>query len=411
MSPTAKTPLLDLSKLPVEQGVAKIISYSVLLPASDIFFASDENHLSISVRHLGILSPLAVVSAEAGKRYLSHVKALAGMDLSEKRRPQDGRWIYKPEDGQPVDLRINMIPTMYGEDLAIRVLSRNMQLFKIAELGLTRDQLNEFLGMLDSPGGLILITGPTGSGKTATLYAALMRLNDGRRKINTIEDPIEYAIEGVRQSQIHTQVDLGFATMLRGVLRQSPDVIMVGEIRDAETAETTVRAANSGQLVFATIHAPVAAGAIQSMRGLGVHPHFLSTSLRGVLSQRLVRTLCEHCKQSFDLSSAPHTFDEVRPWLGPEEGKVLFAPKGCPACQMMGYNNRTGIFEIMRINNRLRDLIAEARPTKQIREAAAAEKMLEFRQAALLKVAQGITSTEEVFRVIPTEHLLEETAA
>jgi type II secretory ATPase GspE/PulE/Tfp pilus assembly ATPase PilB-like protein len=410
-TPAKSPPLLDLSKLPIEQGVAKIISYAVLLPASDIFFTSNENNLTVSVRHLGILSPLAVISVDAGKRFLSHIKALAGMDLSEKRRPQDGRWIYKPDEGQPVDLRLNVIPTLHGEDLAVRVLSRNMQLFKLEELGLSRDQLNELLGMLDSPGGLILITGPTGSGKTATMYASLMRLNDGRKKINTIEDPIEYAIDGVRQSQISPQLDLNFATLLRSVLRQSPDVIMVGEIRDAETAETTVRAANSGQLVFATIHAPIAAGAIQSMRGLGVHAHFLATSLRGVLSQRLVRTLCDQCKQSFDLSSAPHTFDDVRPWLAPDQGKVLYAPKGCPACQMMGYSNRTGIFEIMRINNRLRDLISDGRPTKQIREAAVADKMLEFRQSALLKVAQGITSTEEVFRVIPTEHLLEETVA
>jgi type II secretory ATPase GspE/PulE/Tfp pilus assembly ATPase PilB-like protein len=411
MSIPAKPPLLDISKLTVEQGVAKIISYAVLLPASDIFFTSNEHNLTIGVRHLGMISPLAVVSVEAGKRFLSHVKALAGMEPSEKRRPQDGRWIYKPDDGSPVDLRINMIPTMYGEDLAIRVLSRNMQLFKLEELGLGRDQLNQLLEMLDSPSGLILITGPTGSGKTATLYASLMRLNDGQRKINTIEDPIEYAIEGVRQSQINPQLDLGFSTLLRSVLRQSPDVIMVGEIRDPETAETAVRAANSGHLVFATIHAPVAAGAMQSMRGLGVHSHFLSTSLRGIVSQRLVRTLCDQCKQSFDLSSAPHTFDDVRPWLGPDEGKVLYAPKGCPACQMAGYSNRTGVFEVMRINRRLRDLIADARPVKEIRDAAVADKMLEFRQSAMLKVAQGITSTEEVFRVIPTEHLLEETAA
>ncbi len=164
---------------------------------------------------------------------------------------------------------------------------------------------------------------------------------------------------------------------------------MVGEIRDPETAETAVRAANSGHLVFATIHAPIAAGAVQSMRGLGVHPHFLSTCLRGIISQRLVRTLCPNCKTSFDLSFAPHTFDDVRPWLGPDEGKVLYAPKGCPACQMQGYAGRTGVFEVLRITRSLRDLIADGRTTREIRETAMAEKMLEFRQSALLKVAQG----------------------
>ncbi len=403
------TPMIDVSRLPVEQAVNKLIGYAVTLAASDIFFACNEDNLAVSVRHLGIVHPIAVAQLETGKKYLAHIKALAGMDMSEKRRPQDGRWIHRSEEGESVDLRINMIPTLFGEDLAIRVLSRNATLYKIDELGLTRDQMNELMGMLDSPSGLILITGPTGSGKTATLYASLMRLNDGRRKINTIEDPIEYAIKGIRQSQINTQAELGFSELLRSVLRQSPDIIMIGEVRDPETAETAVRAANSGHLVFATIHAPVAAAAVQSMRGLGVHSHYLSTSLRGIISQRLVRTLCDQCKSSFDLSFAPHTFDDVRPWLGPEEGKVLYAPKGCAHCQMMGYDGRTGVFEVLRVTRPIRDLVADGRSTGDIRQAAAADKMLEFRQSALLKVAQGITSTEEVFRVIPSEHLLEET--
>jgi general secretion pathway protein E len=404
-------PLMDVSKLPVEQAVTKLVGYAVTLPASDIFFTSNHDSLTIGVRHLGIVQPLSSVSVETGKRYISHIKALAGMDVSEKRRPQDGRWIHKSEDGGTVDLRVNMIPTLHGEDIALRVLTRNASLYQLPDLGLVRDQMNSLLDMLDRPSGLILITGPTGSGKTATLYASLQRLNDGRRKINTIEDPIEYSIDGVRQSQVNNQVDLGFSALLKGVLRQSPDVIMIGEIRDTETADTAVRAANSGHLVLATIHAPIAAGAVQSMRGLGVHPHFLSTALRGVISQRLVRTLCEECKTTFDLSIAPHTFDEVRPWLNPNEGHSLCAPKGCAVCQMTGYAGRTGLFEIMRVNQSVRELIAEGRPTQAIRDAAVADKMLEFRQTALLKVAQGLTSTEEVFRVIPTEHLLQETMA
>jgi general secretion pathway protein E len=408
MTLASKTPMIDVSKLPVDQAIAKLIGYAVMLPASDIFFSSGENGMSVSVRHLGMVYPISVVPSEAGKRYLSHVKALAQMDVAEKRRPQDGRWIHRSEDGTAVDMRVNMIPTLHGEDLALRVLTRDAHLYKIEDLGLYRDQMNELLGMLENPSGLILITGPTGSGKTATLYASLMRLNDGRRKINTIEDPVEYSIEGLRQSQVNPQIDLNFATLLRSVLRQSPDIIMVGEIRDPETAETAVRAANRGHLVFATIHAPIAAAAIQSMRGLGVHSHFLSTSLRGIISQRLARTLCDKCKTSFDLSFAPHTFDEVRPWLGPEEGKVLYAPKGCANCQMMGYAGRSGIFEILRVTRRVRDLIAEGASTGAIRKAAIADKMLEFRHSALLKVAQGYTSTEEVFRVIPSEHLLEE---
>jgi type II secretory ATPase GspE/PulE/Tfp pilus assembly ATPase PilB-like protein len=241
------------------------------------------------------------------------------------------------------------------------------------------------------------------------MYASLVRMNDGKRRINTIEDPVEFALEGIRQSQINPQIELGFSALLRNVLRQSPDVVMIGEIRDHETAETAVRAANSGHLVLATIHAPIAVGAVQSMRGLGVHPHFLATSLLGILSQRLVRTLCPQCKTDFDLSMAPGTFDEVKPWLGPEEGKKLFAAKGCPMCQNQGYASRTGVFEIVRMTRKLRDLISDGRPTAEIRDAAMSERMMNFRQAALLKVAQGLTSTEEVLRVIPSEHLLAET--
>ena len=260
---------MDVSKLPVEQAVSRLIAYSVMLPASDIFFSSGEHTLAINVRHLGIVMPISVVPIEVGRRYVSHVKVLAGMDVSEKRRPQDGRWVHKPDGENSVDLRVNMIPTMFGEDLALRILSRNSQLYKIEELGLTHGQLQELLGMLHTPSGLILITGPTGSGKTATLYASLVLLNDGKRKINTIEDPVEHIIEGMRQSQVNPQISLGFSDLLRSVLRQSPDIIMVGEVRDAETAETAVRAANSGHLVFATIHAPIAAGAVQSMRRAG----------------------------------------------------------------------------------------------------------------------------------------------
>jgi type II secretory ATPase GspE/PulE/Tfp pilus assembly ATPase PilB-like protein len=408
MSESQKSPFLDVSKMPVEQGVNKLISYAVNLPASDIFFHSNEHNVTVGARYLGLVQTISVLPADVGRRQISHIKALASMDVTEKRRPLDGRWIHRSENGTVVDLRINMIPTLYGEDLSIRILSRDRHLFTLEHLGMTQDQLNVINGLFETPSGLVLISGPTGSGKTATLYAALQKLNNGRRKINTIEDPVEFTIDGLRQSQINPQIELTFATLLRSVLRQSPDVIMIGEIRDHETAETAVRAANSGHLVLATIHAPVAAAAVQSIRSLGVHPHFLSTSLRGCISQRLVRTLCPACKVTFDLTYAPHTFDEVRPWLGNDEGKVLFAPKGCPQCQMTGYSGRIGIFEVLPVTKEIRGLIAENRPTREIRTEAVREKMLEFRQAALLKVAKGITSTEEVFRVIPSEHLLED---
>ena len=429
-----KPQLLDVSKLPVDRAVAALIDRAVQAGASDLFFVTNEQHVAVQVRHLGIMRLLSVVSPETGRRYLAHVKAMAGLDLGgAARRPMDGRWIYESDGAggagatagaSPipvatadaatdvnVDLRISVIPTLHGEDFAIRLLCRGLHAHRIEELGMTRDQLDDFTQMIESPGGLILLTGPTGSGKTATLYAALARLNNGRRKINTIEDPIEYAVDGLRQSQVNPAIDLGFAELLRGALRQSPDVIMIGEVRDEETARTAVHAANSGILVFATVHAPAASHAVQSLRSLGVHNHFLGASLRGVISQRLLRTLCASCRTSFDLSDAPHTFDDVRPLLKSDEGRTLFAPRGCGTCGGTGYAARTGVFEVMPVSRAIRDLISDGAPTRDIRHKAVGEGMLEFRQAALLKVARGLTSTEEMFRVIPTEALVEQPAA
>jgi type II secretory ATPase GspE/PulE/Tfp pilus assembly ATPase PilB-like protein len=294
---------------------------------------------------------------------------------------------------------------MYGEDFALRLLSRGNQLYNLDQIGMTAEQLTSYQQMIGSPSGIILITGPTGSGKTATLYGSLMKLNDGKRKINTIEDPIEYAIDGLRQSQVNPAIELGFSELLRSVLRQSPDVIMIGEIRDEETARIAVRAANSGILVFATLHAPSAAGAVQTMRTLGSNPHFLATSLRGVVAQRLVRTLCPKCRINFDISDAPETFNDVRPWLKSDEGKLLYAAKGCEACGHTGYASRTGVFEVMPISKPIRAMISAGATAAEVREKAVEEKMLEFRSSAMLKVARGETSTEEVFRVVPSEHL------
>ena len=438
-----KPQLLDVSKLPVDRAVTALIDRAVQAGASDLFFVTNEQHVAVLVRHLGIMRPLSVVPSDAGRRYLAHIKAMAGMDLGGvARRPMDGRWIYE-SDGRGgaavassraeaatdaaagyvtveelgggsdvnVDLRISVIPTLHGEDFAIRLLGRGLHAHRLEDLGMTRDQLDDFVQMIESPGGLILLTGPTGSGKTATLYAALARLNNGRRKINTIEDPVEYAVDGLRQSQVNPAVQLHFAELLRGALRQSPDVIMIGEVRDEETARTAVHAANSGMLVFATVHAPAAAAAVQSLRSLGVHNHFLGSSLRGVLSQRLLRTLCTSCRTSFDLSDAPHTFDDVRHMLRGDEGRTLFAPRGCGACGGTGYAARTGVFEVMPVSRAMRDLIADGAPTRDVRRKAVDEGLLEFRQAALLKVARGQTSTEEMFRVIPTDALVEQTVA
>jgi type II secretory ATPase GspE/PulE/Tfp pilus assembly ATPase PilB-like protein len=401
--------MIDVANLAVEQAVQRLIDHAARMGASDLFLVSNEQHVAVLVRHLGIVRPISVLAPEQGKRCLAHIKANSGMDISEKRHPSDGRWIYNSREADTVvDLRINVIPTMYGEDFALRLLARGNKLYNMDQLGMTDAQLASYQHMIFSPSGIILITGPTGSGKTATLYASLMKLNDGKRKINTIEDPIEYAIDGLRQSQVNPAINLGFSELLRSVLRQSPDVIMIGEIRDEETARTAVRAANSGILVFATLHAPSAAGAVQTMRTLGSHPHFLATSLRGVVAQRLVRTLCPKCRLSFDISDAPETFDEVRPWLSGGEGKTLYAAKGCDACGHTGYASRTGVFEVMPISKSIRAMVSAGATAAEVRARAVEEKMLEFRSSALLKVARGQTSTEEVFRVVPSEHMMTE---
>ena len=320
--------------------------------------------------------------------------------------PLDGRWVARLDNGGKVDLRINTIPTLFGEDMAIRLLHHDLQLLDLANLGFYQKNLNDLMSLLARPSGLILVTGPAGAGKTTSLYAALTHLNDGERKINTIEDPVEYVVPGIRQSQTNMKIGLGFPELLSSVLRQAPDVIMVGEIRDPITAETAVRAANTGHLVFATLHAPVAAGAIDAMLALGTVPHFLATSLVGIVSQRLVRKLCRHCKVSYDLSGAPETFDDIREMLKPGQGELIHSASGCEHCFQEGYCGRTGVSEVLRVTKGIRQLIFERRSARDIREESLRQGMLDLRRSALLKVAQGITSMEELIRAIPTEHLL-----
>lgn len=395
---------IDIPDGEPEAAVNRLLEHVAELDASDLFLVTNENHVAVLARHHGILRQLSVVSLEMGRRCITYIKAMAGMDLVDRRRPHDGRWIYRT-DNHDIDLRLNVIPTLYGEDLAIRLLVRDSQLLSIEALGLTTREFNQLLNLLNSPSGLILVTGPTGAGKTTTLYASLQYLNDGTRKIHTIEDPIEYTLNGVRQSQVSNRLEVGFAELLRNVLRQAPDVIMIGEVRDPETAEIAVRAANSGHLVLATLHAPIAVAAIQSMHDLGVHPSFLASSLRGVIAQRLVRTLCPSCKVKFDISEAPHIFDDVRPWLEPGQGRELAGPGKCQSCRHTGYAGRTGVFEILSLGRELRHRVAERRPLMELQQQAIADGLIQYRQTALLKVAQNHTSVEEVMRVIPSEHL------
>jgi type II secretory ATPase GspE/PulE/Tfp pilus assembly ATPase PilB-like protein len=396
---------LGLNGLPPEAAFRKVIDEATRLVVSDVYILSEERNVSICARHLGIVRCLARLDNSEGGHMIRYIKAEAGMDIAERRRPLDGRWVFKREQGSVVDLRVNSVPTLYGEDLAIRLLDRAVSLRNIDCLGMFQEQVNSLLSMLSSPGGLILVTGPTGAGKTTTLYACLQHLNNGKRKINTIEDPIEYAVAGVRQSQVNAAIHVDFADVLRAVLRQAADVIMIGEVRDLLTAETTVRAANSGHIVLTTLHSPTAAGAVHSMLGLGVPPYFLSTALLGVVSQRLVRKLCPKCKIGIDLTDAPQTFQEIQGRLEPGQGHAMYGPGRCDACRQEGYVGQAGLFEVLTPTKEIRRMITAASSAREIERCAMDHGMLPFHHAALLKVAQGEISIEEVFRAVPPEHL------
>jgi general secretion pathway protein E len=392
---------VNLNASGVSDAFDRLIREAIALPASDLHFNWNEDDVTISVRHLGMLRRWSNISREEGARFITYIKASAGMDVAKRMRPLDGRWVCNPDGDKRVDLRISTIPTLYGEDVAIRILERDQDLLRLENLGLHSKNQFELADLLNKPGGLVLVTGPAGTGKTTTLYACLHRLNDQTRQIHTIEDPIEYSLPGIRQSQINHPQGLEFPELLRSVLRQAPDVIMVGEIRDPVTAETAVRAANSGHLVFATLHAPVAAGAIESLLALGVAPHFLATSLLGIVSQRLARTLCNNCKIPLDVSRSK-VFDSVEQWLGKKQGKQIFGAGGCDHCQQ-GYASRSGVFEVLRMTGELRKMVSKGRTAREIQQRAIRQGMLDLRRSALLKVADGVTTTDELARLIPAE--------
>ena len=386
------------------QVLSAIIERAADLHVSDLFLLAEETGLRVAFRRMGGIETVAALPLETGRSVVTLLKAEAGIDLGDRRRPHEGRRIQTVGD-RVIDLRINIIPTLYGEDVTARLLDRKFGLRTLEQIGLTRIELNKMQAMLSNPSGLILVTGPTGTGKTTTLYAAVQYLNDGTRKINTLEDPVEYAVAGLRQSQANTKIGLDFPELLRNVLRQSADVIMIGEIRDEETASTAVRAANSGTVVLSTLHSPVAAGAVQSMAALGVNRYFLSNCLLGVVAQRLVRTLCPKCRVAYDISESPDTFSDIQSFLEPGFGTYIFGPGSCEACLQQGYSGRTAIVELMVFNKALRQLVAKGCSSEELQTFAIQQGMLEFRRSAMVKVAMGVTSTEEVLRELPTDQL------
>lgn len=396
-----------LARSEPNQVVPQLVEYAAEVRASDLYLNTNEKEMEFAIRHLGIVRQLGAVPVELGRRCILFVKTLSGMNTSERRKPLEGRWLFTRPPADPLDLRVSTIPTLYGEDATLRILDQGRALLSIDQLGMHPHKYGQFAQMLASPSGLILVTGPTESGKTTSLYAGLAYLNTGTRKINTIEEPIEYSLKGIRQSQASSNgsaTEASFDVLLRGVLRQAPDVIMIGEVREEETAQIAVRAAATGHLVLSTLHAPVAAAAVQSMIRLGVPPRALSHALLGVVSQRLVRTLCVACKQQYPFPVVK-AFEGVRKWLGQDAQVTLFGPQGCPACHMTGFAGRTGLFEVLPVTAGIRHLLEESSSVAVIRKLAVQEGMMEFRHAALLKVAAGVTSLEEVTRVLPLEFM------
>lgn len=381
-----------------------IITRAAELHVSDVFLLSEEAGVRVAFRRMGGMETVAALPLETGRSVITLLKAESGIDLGDRRRPHEGRRVQTVGDHM-IDQRVNIIPTLHGEDVTARILDRKFGLRTLEQIGLTRIELNKMQAMLNNPSGLVLVTGPTGTGKTTTLYAALQYLNDGTRKINTLEDPVEYGVNGLRQSQVNLKVGLDFPELLRNILRQSPDVIMVGEVRDEETASTAVRAANSGTVVLSTLHAPVAAGAVQSMAALGVNRYFLSNCLLGVVAQRLVRTLCPKCRIPYDISESPETFADIQPFLEPGFGSFIFGPGTCDTCFQQGYSGRTAILELMVFNRAIRQMVAKGCTSEELQQFAIQNGMLEFRRSAMVKVAMGITSTEEILRELPTEQL------
>jgi type IV pilus assembly protein PilB len=380
------------------QLVSSIIENAIELRATDIHIEPGRQGMAVRFRIDGELRRIMTVPAAMTQQVISRVKVLADMDVTERRRPQDGHFELTLGT-RNYDFRISTLPATQGEKVVIRILDSSRVQNSLESLGLLSDQRSAFEWMLGRPYGMILVTGPTGSGKSSTLYSGLNLLNIESRNLVTIEDPVEYQLDGINQVQVDADIDVTFAQGLRSILRQDPDVIMVGEIRDAETAQIAIRAAMTGHLVLSTLHTNDAIGALDALTNLGAARFMVASSLIGIISQRLLRTLCEACKKPMTLT------DAVRQELGLEEKasrKKIRRSVGCENCLGSGYLGRTGAFEVIRILDRFKPMIVEHQ-VEELEKAARAENMIDLRRAAVQKILEGVTSVDEVRRKIMLE--------
>lgn len=402
----ASDDLLDVvNRPPVIRLVNDILFRALQLRASDIHVHPYEAKIQIRYRIDGILYDTLSLNRNVLPLIISRIKVMAGMDIAERRLPQDGRCSVRLGQRE-VDLRISTVPTSYGERSVLRLLDKSTGLFGLDELGLWQADLKKFDALLHRSHGVIFVTGPTGSGKSTTLYACLNRINSSEKNVITIEDPIEYQLEGISQIQVATKKGMTFATALRHVLRQDPDVIMVGEVRDIETARMAIQSSLTGHLVFSTLHTNDSAGAVTRLLDLGLEPYLVSSSLIAVIAQRLVRKVCPDCKREYE--PAPHELRElglgsVTASIGSANGTKFFEGTGCERCFQTGYRGRTGIYEMMLINEEIQDLIYRRETAGTIKKVALDAGLQTLRMDGAGKVLAGITTISEVLRVTQTD--------
>lgn len=386
----------DVNSSPVVMLVNSIVEQAVRQRASDIHIEAGADRIRVRCRVDGVLYTTAVYSLRLLSAIVARVKIISGLDISEKRKPQDGRFSITV-DRREYDVRVSTLPTVHGEKCVLRLaLKKALHRSKLA-LGFTPEEMKKFDRMLSRPNGIVLVTGPTGSGKSTTLYTALSGLNSDMVNIVTVEDPVEADIEGVNQVQVNPRTELTFANALRSILRQDPDIIMIGEIRDGETAAIAVQASITGHLVVSTLHTNDTASSITRLMDMGVESYLIADSTAGIIAQRLVRRLCPNCRRPHAL--LPHEMEYLE--LGPDEfeGVRVYEPVGCSRCGGTGYYERIGVYEIMEITPGLRGMIAAGRTADELRQAAIAEGMSTLRRSARRLVLEGVTSISEMRRV------------
>ncbi len=389
--------LLDTEdEAPIIRLVNSILYQSVKQRASDIHIESFEKELVVRFRIDGVLYDMLRPPKRFQSSTISRVKIMAGMNIAEKRLPQDGRIRIKMA-GKDIDIRVSVIPTAHGERIVMRLLDRSQVILQLNEIGIVGDKLDTIRKLINMPHGILLETGPTGSGKTTTLYAALSEINTPDKNIITVEDPIEYQLKGIGQIQVNSKIDLTFARGLRAILRQDPDVIMVGEIRDMETADIAIQASLTGHLVLSTLHTNDAPTAITRLVDMGIEPFLVSSSLIGVVAQRLIRVLCPECKEPFQ--PTVEELGELQIDPGQLKNGRIFRPKGCSKCAETGYQGRIGIYELLMVDEAIQSLILKGSDANVIRRTAIKKGMTTLRADGAHKVLNGLTSIQEVARV------------